>query len=251
MGTSYTKQPNLPECRKIPIDNSMPWEFAECVYESHNQLHCRVLDLEAELINLKKKKPTPIIQSHYTKKALVTTANASTQTMVDVGTEIMEIEAQKPIIRRWIRCSSLKKKTFYTKVYYKKKVQRDEMEIEVEIKQKNRKHQKPNTIKAKTRYYKTYVKKEMMAVEADSSPKLKKQRDPGVKTKSKGTPPDIAPKKKRPKKNSPKKFSDGSVSKLVPCNFNQPEQKISLMTDFFNTVAKNAYVPFIKKPPDP
>jgi hypothetical protein len=80
---------------------------------------------------------------------------------------------------------------------------------------------------------------------------LKKQRDPGVKTKSKGTPPDIAPKKKRPKKNSPKKFSDGSVSKLGPSNFNQPEQKISLMTDFFNTVAKNAYVPFIKKPPDP
>ncbi len=121
MGTSYTKQPNLPECRKIPIDNSMPWEFAECVYESHCQLHCRVLDLEAELINLKKKKPTPIIQSHYTKKALVTTANASTQTMVDVGTEIMEIEAQKPIIRRWIRCSSLKKKTSTLKCTTKRK----------------------------------------------------------------------------------------------------------------------------------
>jgi hypothetical protein len=249
MGTSYTKQPNKPQYREIPIDNSMPWEFAECMYESYCQLHCRVLDVEAELIYLKQKKPTPIIQSQYTKKPLITTANACTQTMVDTGTETMEIEAKKPIVRRWIRCSSLKKKTFYTKMYYKKKVQRDEMEIEVETKQKSRKHQKSNTTKAKTRWIKTYVKKEMMAVEIDSSPKTKKKRNPGVKTKSKGTPPDIAPRKKRPKKNSPKKILDGSDLKLKFKNFNQLE-KISLMTDFFNTTVKN-HVPFIKKPPDP
>ncbi len=27
--------------------------------------------------------------------------------------------------------------------------------------------------------------------------------------------------------------------------------KITLMTDFFSCMPKNAYVPFIKKPPDP
>jgi len=68
------------------------------------------------------------------------------------------------------------------------------MEVEGERAKKTRKCHKISIIKArsKTRWYKTYVKKEMMAIEkienTEAASKSPKKGNPGVKTKSKGTP---------------------------------------------------------------
>jgi len=51
--------------------------------------------------------------------------------------------------RRWIRCSSLKKKIFYTKLYFVKKTDRKEMEVEGERAKKTRKCHKVSVIKPK------------------------------------------------------------------------------------------------------
>jgi len=94
----------------------------------------------------------------------------------------------------WIRCSSLKKKIFYIKLYFVKKTDRGEMEVEGERTKRTRKCHKTSVIKTrpKTRWYKTYVKKEMMAIEkienTEASKSPPKKGNPGVKTKSKGTP---------------------------------------------------------------
>jgi len=84
----------------------------------------------------------------------------------------------------------LKKKIFYTKLYFVKKTDREEMEVEGERAKKTRKCHKISVIKTKTRWYKTYVKKEMMAIEkienteaASKSPS--KKGNPGVKTSQK------------------------------------------------------------------
>jgi len=57
----------------------------------------------------------------------------------------MKIETKE---RRWIRCSSLKKKIFYTKLYFVKKTDRKEMEVEGERVKKTRKCHKTRVIKA-------------------------------------------------------------------------------------------------------
>jgi len=87
-----------------------------------------------------------------------------TQTEKKIAAEKMKIEVKK---RRWIRCSSLKRKIFYTKLYFVKKTDREEMEVEGERSKKTRKCHKTSVIKTrpKTRWYKTYVKKEMMTIE--------------------------------------------------------------------------------------
>jgi len=66
--------------------------------------------------------------------------------------------------RRW-KCSSLKKKKFYTKLYLVKKAHKEGMEVEGERVKKTRKQYKPKAVKTGTGWYKTYVKKEMMALE--------------------------------------------------------------------------------------
>jgi len=162
----------------------------------------------------------------------------------------MEIEIKE---RRWIRCSSLKKKIFYTKLDFVKKTDREEMEVEEERVKKTRNCHKTSVIKArpKTRWwYKTYVKKEMMAIEkienteaANKSPP--KKGNPGVKTKSKGT--SYAPRKKI-KKNTPKKSSGGSDLNFNQVKIlNQPTTKIILMTDFLKSISKNTYVSCLEK----
>jgi len=107
----------------------------------------------------------------------------------------------------------LKKKIFYTKLYFVKKTDREEMKVEGDRAKKTRKCHKTSVIKTrpKTGWYKTYLKKEMMAIEkienteaASKSPP--KKGNPDVKPKSKGPP--FAPQKKM-KKNTPKKSSGG------------------------------------------
>jgi len=114
------------------------------------------------------------------------------------------------------------------------------MEVEAERAKKTRKCHKISVIKTKTRWYKTYVKKEMMAIEkientetASKSPP--KKGNPGVKTKSKGTP--YAPRKKI-KKNTPKKSSGGSELNFYQVKILIEPTKITLMTDLLKSISK-------------
>jgi len=96
----------------------------------------------------------------------------------------MDIEMKE---RRWIKCSSLKKNILYQPVLCKKNTQGRDEGWRWESKE-----DKPKAVKTKTRWYKTYVKKEMMALEnikntEAHSKSPSKRRNPGVKTKSKGT----------------------------------------------------------------
>jgi hypothetical protein len=253
MGTSYVKTAGRPEMKKIPLDPVNPWAYAEDLYQDFGDLLKRVTELENELWDLQKKIPTTLAQPPSTKKFLTAAANMSTQTEQMFSAEKMEIETTK---RRWIKCSSLKKKNYYTKVYTVKRAAKEEMEVEGEIKKKTRKSQKPRAIKSqlKVRWYKTYIKKEMMAIEESKeteavSKSPPRKRNPGVKTKSKGTP--VPLKKKRVKKNTPKKVLGGSELKFNAVKLDSQPMKITLMTDFFSCMPKYAYIPSIKKPPDP
>jgi len=161
-------------------------------HQDFYELFKRIAYIEDELKTRQEKKPTTQTQPQVTKKHQAIVANASTQTEKKIAAEKMEIEIKE---RRWIRCSSVKKKIFYTKLYFAKKTDREEMEVEEERVKKTRKCHKTSVIKArpKTRWHKTDVKKEMMAIEkienteaASKSPP--KKGNPGVKTKPKGTP---------------------------------------------------------------
>jgi len=71
----------------------------------------------------------------------------------------MDIEIKE---RRWIKCSSLKKKRYSRpNCTFVKNADREEMKVEGEKVKKTRKHHKFNVInnKTKTRWYKTYMKK--------------------------------------------------------------------------------------------
>jgi len=128
------------------------------------------------------------------------------------------------------------------------------MEVEGERVKKTLKHHKINVIntKPKTRWYKTDLKKEIMAIEkienggtASTSPP--KKGNTVVKTKSKRAL--IAPRKKT-KKKTPKKSFGGSELKFNQMKILTQPMKISFMTDFFNSIAKNSSVPCHEKPPD-
>jgi hypothetical protein len=238
MGSSYTKQENCPDYREIPIDNSQPWEFAECFYESYCQLANRVQDLEEELILLKENitatKPSPKVQkieieTHPPK------ADACCQTEIQ---SVMEIEPQTSSPRRLIKCTSLKKKIYYTKVYTKKHVKREVMEIECEKKEQNPKSKKKRPQKPQ-RYTKIFVRKEGMEIEVKTKEEEKSppKRRPARKTRHKGTPEELASKKKRKKKNIPDKALDGSDLNLNIKNLSQPN-KVTLITDFFVSIQK-------------
>jgi len=113
-------------------------------------------------MTLQKNKPSALTQPQVTKKHQARVANASIHTEKKIAAEKLKTETKE---RRWIRCSSLKKKIFYTKLYFVKKTDREEMEVEGERVKKTRKCHKISVIKTKIRWYKTYVKKEMMAIE--------------------------------------------------------------------------------------
>jgi hypothetical protein len=254
MGTSYVKTAKRPEMKEIPLDPDSPWDYAEDLHQEFGDLVKRVAELEEESWYLQMSQtPATFTQPPSNKKHKSAAANSSTQTEELFAAEKMEIE---PPQRRWIKCSSLKKKTYYTKVYSVKSTAKEEMEVEGEIKKKNRKSRKPKAIKgqSKVRWYKTYIKKEMMAIEESKeteavSKSPPRKGNPGLKTKSQGTPP--VPRKKL-KLNTPKKVLGGSELKFNGVKLDSKPQKITLMTDFLSCIPKkNVSVPCIKKPPDP
>jgi len=58
----------------------------------------------------------------------------------------MDIEVKE---RRWIKCSSLKKKIFYANAYFVKKAHKKEMEVEGERVKKTRKQYRSKAVKTK------------------------------------------------------------------------------------------------------
>jgi len=214
------------------------------------ELRAQVKDLTKELMLLKNnphlKNPSPKIKSH---------RNQIITDMTDIRCQAkdksaMEIEPRASSPRRMVRCTSLRKKIFYTKVYVKIHVKREVMEIE---KEKIAHHPKSKQkIPEKTqKFVKVFVRKDGMEIEnqKDQENKSPPKRVPDKKKKHLGTPKELAPRKKRPKRNTPKKASDGSELKVNKI-LTQPA-KMTLMTDFFNTLTKSQGCAIIKTAPDP
>jgi len=84
----------------------------------------RLERIKDELMTLQKNKPNALTQSQVFKKHQARVANASIHIGEQNAAEKMKIEIKE---RQWIRCSSLKKKIFYTKLYFVKKTDREEM----------------------------------------------------------------------------------------------------------------------------
>jgi len=256
MGSSYKKQATSCKYREIPIDNTQPWEFAECLYESYCQLSNKVLDLEEELVLLKNKRhpknPSPKQpKQHQKTQTLPILADASCQTW---DHSAMEIELQESSSRRMIRCTSLRKKIFYTKVYTKKHIKREGMEIE---KEKKAHHPKPEKKipKDRQKFYKVFVRKEGMEIESKTSQLNEtppKRTERNKKTRHDGTPKELAPRRKKPKKNTPKKDLSGSGLKLIEkIKILTEPIKVTVLTDFFNVLSKSQSCAKIKLVPDP
>jgi len=145
---------------ELLYDKDRPWEVIERLLTGHFELERQVLDLTQELMILKrmprfKNQPPKQQEKEQTK------ADASCQTW---NQSSMEIETQVAPLRRLIRCTSLKKKIFYTKVYTKKYIEREKMEVEIENKE-HRTKTKKKTTKKRQRVYKIFVKKEVMEIE--------------------------------------------------------------------------------------
>jgi len=209
------------------------------------ELRDQVKDLEQELMLLKKnqhlKNPPPKPKT-----------DACCQTR---DQSVMEIElAQASSPRRTIRCTSLKKKIFYTKVYTRKHVRREKMEEE---KEKSTYHPKPKRkiLKSPQKFVKIFVRKEIMEIETknahlkETPPKKVAYKKTRQKTRHKGTPKELAPRKKKPKRNTPNKDLDGSELKKIKI-LTQPT-KVTLITDFFSALEKSQGGVKIKIAPDP
>lgn len=254
MGSSYTKQ-EISLGRALPIYNDRPWEFAECLYEQFVQLECQTLDLERELMILKKRSPQIKTRPHKQDKETEPKpqmADASCQTGDQFA---MEIETQP---RRLIKCTSFRKNTFYTKVYTKKHVKKEKMEVEIE-KKRRRTTSQTKIPKKGLKFVKIYVPKEVMEIESKKqeiqvckTPPRRVSKKVKVKTKHGETPEELARNKKRKKKNTPRKALDDSELKAPSANLNliQPT-KVRLITDFFKTVEKSSFLKSIKLAPDP
>jgi len=119
------------ECEAIPFGDGLNWIYAEVLHKFLMQLIDLVDGLEQELMLLK-------INPHLQNPPPKPMTDACCQTRDQSAMEIELVEASSP--RRTIRCSSLKKKIFYTKVYTRKHVRREQMEIE---KEKITHHPKP------------------------------------------------------------------------------------------------------------
>jgi len=134
--------------------------FAEVLYESFLDLTVQVKILEKELMLLKN---NPHLQNPSPKPM----TEACCQTRDQSAMEIELAQASSP--RRTIRCTSLKKKIFYTKVYTKKHVRREKMEIE---KEKSAHHPKPKQKipKSPQKFVKIFVRKEIMEIEKKKCP---------------------------------------------------------------------------------
>ncbi len=242
MGSSYTKTANCPVYRELPIDNTQPWVFAEYCFESQLALRLRVMDLENELFLLKQSlaasEPSP---KHKIKPSKPSTFEACCQTSAPSDMEIEPNIILNP--RRTIRCTSLRRRIFYTKVYTEKHIKREGMEIE---KEKPADHPKKRIPHKSHKFVKIFVKKQVMEMEVQKASERKK---PPRKKKSKhqGTPEELVRRKKRPKKNSPKKSLSGSELKILTPS----RPKVSLITDFFDVIEKTKDCVKIKLAPDP
>jgi len=246
MGSSYTKQKNQHINEEIPFDEfgGSNWVLAEILYASFMELRDRVEDLEEEQeLMLLKNNPHP---QNPPPKSMT---DACCQTKDRSAMEIELVQASSP--RRTIRCTSLKKKIFYTKVYTKKHVRREKMEIE---KEKSTHHPKPKRkiLKSPQKFVKIFVRKEIMEIETKNA-NLEETPPKNVvnrKTKHKGTPKELAaPKKRRTKRNTPNKVLDGSELKNNKI-LTQPV-KVSLITDFFSALEKSQGGVKMKIAPDP
>jgi len=155
MGSSYPKQGSEHQDKEIPFGDGSPWLLAEVLYESFLDLTVQVKILEKELMLLKN---NPHLQNPSPKPM----TEACCQTRDQSAMEIELAQASSP--RRTIRCTSLKKKIFYTKVYTKKHVRREKMEIE---KEKSAHHPKPKQKipKSPQKFVKIFVRKEIMEIE--------------------------------------------------------------------------------------
>jgi len=197
--------------------------------------------LEQELMLLK-------INPHLQNPPPKPMTDACCQTRDQSAMEIELVEASSP--RRTIRCSSLKKKIFYTKVYTRKHVRREQMEIE---KEKITHHPKPKRkiLKKSTKTCKNFCTKGDNGIKTKNA-QLKETPPKNVvnkKRRHKGTPKELAPKKKRPKRNTPNKTLDGSELKKIKI-LTQPA-KVNLITDFFRALEKSQGCVKMKIAPDP
>jgi len=244
MGSSYTKQKQESEyekCREIPFGDGSNWIYGELLYEAFMQLIVRVDNLKQELILLKN-------NPHLTNPPPKPMADACCQTRDQSAMEIELAQASSP--RRTVRCTSLKKKIFYTKVYTKKHVRRETMEVE---KEKSTHHPKPKRkiLKSPQKFVKIFVRKEIMEIETKNA-HLKETPPKNVvnrKTRHKGTPKELAPIKRRKKRNTPNKVLGGSELKEIKI-LTQPA-KVTLIADFFSALEKSQGCVKIKIAPDP
>jgi len=232
---------------ELLYDKDRPWEVIERLLTGHFELERQVLDLTQELMILKrmprfKNQPPKQQEKEQTK------ADASCQTW---NQSSMEIETQVAPLRRLIRCTSLKKKIFYTKVYTKKYIEREKMEVEIENKE-HRTKTKKKTTKKRQRVYKIFVKKEVMEIEKKKKCKSRKrlQKERRRRRKQRRDVKELRKngrhEKRKTRKNSPKKDLEGSELKLNK-TLNQPT-KVTLITDFFDVIGKRSS---IKAAPDP
>jgi len=239
MGSKYTKQFPTDGVTELPIDNDRPWELAEILYNDHNMLVDRVDRLEMELKTLRTKStsqnPTPMISSHTQTKPQTVSIGCQT------GEEgAMEIEEESGPQRRPIRWPFQYKSTFFTKVYVKKRVEREKMEVEVSKRDHTTK--RPKKIpKKQHRLVKVYVEKEVMQIETKKvepdgkTPPKKARKRKAVEKRKKETPKEWVPRRKKKKDNTPGKNLVGP--ELNP-NKNLTQPKNSRITDFFSIVKK-------------
>lgn len=255
MGSNYTKQFPSSGVMALPIGDDMkPWELAEILYNDYYNQVERIDKLEKELKTLRTNptnhNPTSKVpwhtQSCQTKPQ---TADASCQTWEESA---MEIEPECGAQRHRVRCSSHYKSTYFTKIYVKKRVERQKMEVEVPKRDHTPKHPK-KIPKKPQKLVKVYVAKEVMQIETFKvepvkTPPKKARKKTTKHKRKKETPKEWVPRKKNRKKNTPRKELSGSELNQNK-NLTHPI-KFSLITDFFS-VKKMVPIDKIALDPDP
>jgi len=173
------------------------------LYESYCQHSEKVLDLKEELVLLKNKShpenPSPKQpKQHQKTQTLPILAYASCQTW---DLSAMDIEFQESSPRRMIRCTSRRKKIFYTKVYTKKHTERGNGDREGE--ESTLPQIRKEDPERATKILQSFLRMEGMKIETKTSqlnetpPKRTKRNK---KTRHKRTPKELAPRKKKHKK---------------------------------------------------
>jgi len=231
--------------KNLFLDKDNLGEYVESLCADFFKLQIWVQELDQELKILKNK---PHIKNQPPRKVAnnctnLKRADAESQT---VNQQAMEIELQVSPPKRLVRYNTLKRKVFYTKIYTKKIMKREKMEVEKENKDRHTK----SSQKIPTRrqeWIRIFVKKEVMEIEVkpnqreETPPKIEEKRAQAGK-RHKETPEGWAPRAKRKKKNSPRKDLVGSIKNLI-----QPT-RVTLMTDFFSVIGKSPPVEWV---PDP